>query len=66
MHPGQDLRSRIHGQVDLTGRDDSSPEPENMTKSGEDSESATVFLKIFNPQNNKQVINMRTLRDFSC
>ena len=56
-----------HGpDVDLTGHD-SSPEPGNTQ--GEEStisESATVFLKIFNPQNKKQVINMRTLRDFPC
>ena len=58
-----------HGQVDLTGRDNSSPEPENTDRNAEkstSSESATVFLKIFNPQNKKQVINMRTLRDFPC
>ena len=52
--------------VDLTGHD-SSPEPENTQgEESTSSESATVFLKIFNPQNKKQVINMRTLRDFPC
>ena len=48
-----------HGQVDLTGHDDSSPEPENTTRSGEESTS----YSIFNPQNKKQVC---TLRDFPC
>lgn len=58
-----------HDQVDLTGHDDSSPEPEGTDKHTEESttsESTTVFLKILNPQNKKQVINMRTLRDFPC
>ena len=56
-------------QVDLAGRDDSpQPEPEiGADKHTEESTStATVFLKIFNPQNKKQVMNMRTLRDFPC
>lgn len=58
-----------HDQVDLTGHNDSSPEPEGTDKHIEESttsELATVFLKIFNPQNKKQVINMRPLRDFPC
>ena len=29
-------------------------------------ETATVFLKVLNPLNKKQVLNMHTLRDFSC
>ena len=41
-----------------------SPEQEGTDKNTEStsSESATVFLKIFNPQKKKQVIN----RDFPC
>ena len=55
-----------HNEVDLTGHDDSSPEPGDHGGDSTTSESATVFLKIINPQNKKQVINMRTLRDFPC
>ena len=51
-------------KVDLTGCDDSSPEPENTGRSGEESTSSESITVFFNPQIKKQVINMRTLRDF--
>ena len=41
---------------------------DSSTSSNVDSEptTATVYLKVLNPRNKKQVLNMHTLRDFLC